>query len=265
MKRTRMAAVVFAAALAAPAFAAGEDFRWQGRVAPGDAIEIKDVNGGITATAGDSDQVLVTATKKARKSDPESVKIEVVEHPGGVTICAVYPAVDGRPNECAPGHGGRMSVHDNDVAVQFQVQVPAGVRLVGRTVNGAISATGLRADATAETVNGAVRLESTGTATANTVNGAITARMGRADWQGALRLKTVNGAVEVTLPENASTEVKASTVNGGIETDFPLTVTGRVGPRSISGTIGSGGRQLELNTVNGGITLRKAGARTSAR
>jgi DUF4097 and DUF4098 domain-containing protein YvlB len=263
MKRITMATVVFAAAVAAPALA--EDFRWEGRVAPGAAVEIKGVNGGIRATGASGDQVLVTAVKKARKSDPESVKVEAVEHDGGVTICAVYPSVDGRQNSCGPGDKGHMNVRDNDVSVEFEVHVPAGVRLAARTVNGGISATGLRADAKADTVNGAVTLESTGTAVANTVNGGITARMGRADWQGALRLNTVNGSIDVTLPASASTDVRAATVNGSIDTEFPLSVTGRISRRSLSGTIGSGGRQLELNTVNGGITLRKAGARTTAR
>ncbi|HVO13126.1 MAG TPA: DUF4097 family beta strand repeat-containing protein [Vicinamibacteria bacterium] len=267
MKQTT-AVVAFAAALAAGLVVtalAAEDFRWQGKVARGAEVEIKGVNGSITATGGSGDEVVVTAVKKGRKSDPASVKVEVVPHAGGVTICAVYPPVHGVANVCAPGDGGHMSTQDNDVSVDFQVQVPEGVRLAAHTVNGAISATGVRADVRANTVNGAVTLESTGIATANTVNGAVRARMGRADWQGTLKLNTVNGSVEVDLPADASTEVSAATVNGHIETDFPLTVVGKIVGRSIHGTIGSGGRQLELNTVNGGIALRKAGAAKAER
>jgi hypothetical protein len=52
--------------------------------------------------------------------------------------------------------------------------------------------------------------------------------------------------------------VRASTVNGQIVTDFPLTVTGRLGPRRVNGTIGSGGRRLELATVNGTIRLKRS-------
>ena len=102
----------------------------------------------------------MSAVKKGRKSDPAQVKVEVVEHAGGVTLCAVYPAPDGRENTCAPGKGGRMNVRDNDVNVEFHVKVPAGVRFVGRTVNGGISGSGLTADAEAETVNGGVDLDS---------------------------------------------------------------------------------------------------------
>jgi hypothetical protein len=262
MKRTTILAAVAAAVLAGPALAAAgqEEFHWAGKVAAGDAVEIKGVNGGIVATGASAGDVEVTAVKKGRKSDPADVKVEVVEHAGGVTICAVYPS-SGAPNECKPGEGGRMNVRDNDVNVEFRVKVPAGVRFVGRTVNGGIEATGISADAEARTVNGGVELDATGTASAETVNGGITARLGRADWSGTLALKTVNGGIHVVMPEGLSADVKASTVNGDIQTDFPLTVTGRISRRKIEGTIGSGGRLLEMETVNGGIELRKHGAK----
>jgi hypothetical protein len=264
MKRTTILAGMVAAALAVPALAAAsearqEPFHWTGKVAAGAAVEIKGVNGGIVATGAPGSSVEVTAIKKGRKSDPAEVKVEVVEHAGGVTICAVYPST-GAPNECKPGEGGRMSVRDNDVNVEFKVTVPTGVRFVGRTVNGGIEASGITADAEAHTVNGGVALEATGAAWAETVNGGITARLGSTDWTGALNLKTVNGGIEMTMPEGLSADVKASTVNGEIQTDFPLTVTGRISRRKLEGTIGSGGRLLELSTVNGGIELHKAGA-----
>jgi hypothetical protein len=259
MKRTTILAAVVAAAFAASARASQEDFHWQGKVAAGAAVEIKGTNGGIVATGGGT-EVEVTATKKGRKSDPAGVKIEVVEHAGGVTICAVYPST-GAPNECKPGEGGRLNAHDNDVNVEFRVKVPVGVRFVGRTVNGGIEASGIAADAEAHTVNGGVQLDATGTARAETVNGGITARLGKADWDGTLRLKTVNGGIEVTMPESLSADVKASTVNGDIQTDFPLAVTGKISHRKIEGTVGSGGRRLEMETVNGGIELHKPGAK----
>ena len=142
-------------------------------MAQGAAVEIKGVNGGISATGTSGGQVEVTAIKKGRKSDPAQVKIQVVEHAGGVTICAVYPTVDGKENTCAPGKGGHMNVKNNDVNVEFQVKVPAGVRFVGKTVNGGISASGIAADAEAETVNGGVDIDAAGTARATTVNGGI--------------------------------------------------------------------------------------------
>src|SRR5213078_3412428 len=157
-------------------------------------------------------------------------------HEDGVTICAVYPSDGRRENSCDAGEGGHMNVHDNDVTVDFTVRVPAGVRFVGKTVNGEVAAADLSSDVEANTVNGSIRISTAGYAEAQTVNGEIT----------------------LDLPAGLSTEVRATTVNGDIQTDFPLMVTGRLGPRRLHGTIGSGGRRLALETVNGSIRLRKA-------
>lgn len=257
MRSSTLGVLALAVALAAPA-ARGEDFRWSGAVAPGRVLEIKGVNGAIHASSASGGEVEVTAIKSGRRSNPAEVEVKVVEHDRGVTICAVYPSPSfGRRNECQPGEGGRMSTRDNDVKVEFTVRVPEGVRFVGRTVNGGVEARGLTADAEVYSVNGGVTVSSTGLARAQTVNGSITAEMGRADWDGPLELKTVNGSITVELPASTSARVEASTVNGGIETDFPLTVTGRFGPRRVSGTIGSGGRDLTLETVNGAIHIRR--------
>src|SRR5262245_29177004 len=90
--------VLAAAAAAAPALRA-DDFRWQGRVASGATIEIKGVNGGIDADPASGSEVEVTAVKRGRRSNPDEVEIKVVEHAGGVTICAVYPSSGGQANE----------------------------------------------------------------------------------------------------------------------------------------------------------------------
>ena len=81
--------------------------------------------------------------------------------------------------------------------------------------------------------------------------------MGRADWTDTLTVSTVNGSITLTLPDSLSTDVRASTVNGDITTDFPMTVSGRMSRRRLEGTIGGGGRTLAIESVNGGITLKR--------
>jgi DUF4097 and DUF4098 domain-containing protein YvlB len=142
--------------------------------------------------------------------------------------------------------------------VHFRVHVPAGVNLVARTVNGDVSVERLTGDVRASTVNGGVEVSTNGLAEASTVNGSIEARVGRADWRGAIDFSTVNGSITVTLPEGLDAEVTASTVNGHLQSDFPLRVEGRFSPRRLTGTIGDGGRQLKLKTVNGSIELRRS-------
>jgi hypothetical protein len=236
-----------------------DDFRWQGRIAQGRAIEIKGVSGEVRAEAASGDQVEVVAHKSARRSDPAGVRLQVVEHAGGITICAVYPNADnGKPNECKPGSGGHMNVRNNDVNVDFTVRVPQGVRFIGRNVNGGVEARSLGGDVEAYTVNGGIRVNANGVVQAQTVNGSINASLGDANWTSAIEFKTVNGSITLDLPAQTNTQLEAETVNGDISTDFPMTVQGRFGRRHVSGTIGNGGRELQLATVNGDIRVRRA-------
>jgi hypothetical protein len=255
MKRMSFVWVAGALALATPCLA--EDFAWRGRLTSGQTLEVRGINGGISAEASGG-EAEVTAVKRARESDPATVQIRAVEHAGGVTICAIYPGRFGRGNSCEPGgEGGGGGTRNNDVTVEFQVKVPAGVKLVAHTVNGAVRVGDVESDVDAETVNGSINVAATGLVKAETVNGSIEASMGRADWTGKLDFETVNGSITLDLPADLSADVDAETMNGRIEVDFPLGGNVHQTKRTLRGTIGGGGRMLDLETVNGSISLRK--------
>lgn len=232
-----------------------EEFRWTGAVDRGDMVEIRGINGGISATPASGDRVEVVAVKSGRRSDPAEVRIDVVEHDGGVTLCAIYPAARGeRENECAPGDGGRLSAQRNDVKVEWEVRVPRGARFTGRTVNGGVEAMGLTDAVDVTTVNGSIKLETAGFATARTVNGSIEAVMGGA-MQGDVSFETVNGAIRLDVDDGLDADVDAAWLNGGLEMDLPFMVQGRMGRRSAQGTLGDGGATMSLRTVNGSIRI----------
>lgn len=235
--------------------AAQQDFSWDGSVDRGDAVSIRGINGGIVARAASGNQVRVTAIKTSEDDPVSSVRIEVVEDSDGVLICAVYPTPDNadEENRCARGRDYEMNNKNNDVKVNFTVEVPAGVELNAVTVNGDVEIGGLTSAVNAVTVNGDIDVSTNGAASATTVNGSIEARVGSLD--DDLEFTTVNGGVRLTLPSGASADVEATTVNGSIETDFPITIRGRWGPRSARGEIGGGGANLEITTVNGSIEI----------
>jgi hypothetical protein len=254
-------ALAVAAALAVVGLrgTAQTDFQWSGQLTTGQTLEIKNVNGDIRAMPSTTTGAQVTASKSARRSDPNGVHIDVVPHAGGVTICAVYPDVPGQPpNRCMPGSDSGMRTKDNDTQVRFEVHVPVGVVFVGKTVNGSVEGDSLNADAEAHTVNGSIKLSTSGLARASTVNGSLTLAMGRADWPNGAKFSTVNGGITLQLPPDLNADLHASTVNGDITSDFPITFTGQVSRRNLRGTIGGGGTALTLSTVNGGISLRKS-------
>ncbi len=240
-----------------------DEFHWSGRVAPGAAVEIKGINGDIRAEPATGDEVQVVAAKRSRRSDVNSVTVKVVEHAGGVTICAIYPNENsGNPNACEPGPGGqgnssaKINVRDNDVRVDFIVRVPPHIGFIGRTINGEIGATSLASNVVSRTVNGSIKISTSGYAEATTINGEISAKLGDANWPQTLVFTTINGGINLDLPSNANTELKAETLNGSITSDFPLNVNSLTSRRRISGRIGVGGRELILKTLNGSINLR---------
>lgn len=264
---------------------AQEPFNWQGRIAQGKEIEIKGVIGDVRAVAASGSEVQVTATRqRGRNGNPQDVQIRVVEHEGGVTICSVYPGRGSNPsNQCDNG-GGRDSnrenrdsnrENNNDTRVNFTVRVPAGVRFVGRTVVGDMDATGLRSDVDASTVSGNTRVSTTGTVRAtsvsgdvemsttgygdaSTVSGDITATLGRGSWPEPLDFRTVSGKITLTLPATTAAQVRAQSMTGRIQSDFPLEIDQRRMQARATGTLGRGGRELNLQTLSGDIRLRRA-------
>lgn len=252
-----------ALALALPAFAvlaqdAEGEFNWSGTVARGGTVEINNLNGPIAAEYTSGDRVEIIAVKDGPADDIAEVEIEVIEHAGGVTICTMYPNRDSRDNVCAPdGDSNLNNQGKNKTRVTFRVRVPAGVQLDADTMNGRITADDMQSNLRLMTMNGAITAQSSGWVHAETMNGAVDVEMGSSDWTGKLALETMNGSIEVVLPAGASADVDAETMNGRVSSDWDdVEVHGRRRNHA-NGTIGSGGRDLSVSTMNGSIRLRR--------
>lgn len=234
------------------------EFRWHGRLEPGRVIEIRGVNGDVRAVRGSGTQVEVTAKAHAEDGEPGEVEIRVIEHEAGITICAVYPGVESQSPDCGPvpSDGGLSA--GRSASVDFQLRVPPGVTFIGRTVKGSVEAQCLAGDVEAYTVDGSIGLSAAGHVLAETVNGSIRASLDTRDWERPLELRTVNGGITVELRPGTNTQVRAATINGEISTEFPLRLQETSGPKSVAGTIGKGGAELNVATVNGRVELLRA-------
>lgn len=251
----RMTGAIVAALVLAPAALAAQKevpFSWSGTLAAGRELEVKGINGDVEVTGVSGRTVTIKAVKRGVKSDPAEVEVRVVPDGDGLEACVVYPGNHGT------GCDTKGSVNENDVTVHFTVQVPADVRLDASTVNGAVRAKGLQADAEAHSVNGDVTVVTSGIAEASTVNGDVRLELGRATWKGEVEATTVNGSVTVVMPEPKHLTITATSTNGEFESDFPITMTGKVTRNRVHGTIGQGGPELDLKSVNGSIALRRA-------
>jgi hypothetical protein len=249
--KTIFGTLLLTAFLAAPATA--QDWSWRKSMAAGQTVEIRSVIGRITATPASGTAVEIVAHKSARRSDPASVDIKVVEHERGIVVCVIYEG----NNHCDRDNNSHGGNRENDTRVDFEVRLPRGVNFTAQTVIGDVSATGLSGRVTAGSVSGGVRVATTGIANASTVSGSIDVRMGRADWSNSLNFSTVSGNISLEIASDLNTDVEFSTVSGNFESDWPIT-TRTAGKRRLRGTIGSGGRELTFSTVSGNVEIRRA-------
>lgn len=221
-------------------------------LAPGGRVSVENINGDITITGGRGDTVEITALKKAGKQDYlDGIEVIITAVDDHVRIETRHPKSSG---------GWFSWGGDSSGSVTYTLKVPASANLdTIESVNGQIEISGVSGVVKASTVNGTIELSDLASdARFETVNGSIEASFSRLAGEQSVNGETVNGKITVLLPANASVSVEAETVNGGIDgDDFGLkTNKGFVG-RDLEGDIGGGEARLSLDTVNGGIRIRK--------
>jgi hypothetical protein len=254
-----LAAIVVASLLATSSLAAQQPWSWQGRIAPGQTLEVSGVRGDVRAIVATGAEARVVATTSAAGGfGSNEVRIVVIPHADGVTICALQGTARRQSDdECRPGSGISGTTNDPE-RVDFEVQVPAGVNFAGRTVTGLVEAVGLDGDVIGSSVSGAVRISTAGSARASTVSGPIDVRLASGDRLHDTSFTSVSGRINMTVAGELNADVRIATLSGRIASDYPITVMSGGGPRGgLEGTIGRGGPRLRFSTVSGDIVIRR--------
>ncbi|MDO8835821.1 MAG: DUF4097 family beta strand repeat-containing protein [Vicinamibacterales bacterium] len=212
-------------------------------------IEVANTNGRIFVEGTDGTTVDVKAEITARAGTDEAARdlltqIEIREEQGNgrVRLETRYPKGLGR----------------SSVEVKYTLRVPRGAKVDVETVNGAIELVQLTGQVRAETTNGGVRGRDLGGAvTATSTNGGLDIAMNGLGADG-VDLETTNGGIELRLPEQTKGTVSVRCVNGGISvTDLPIEKT-ETSRRRLEGTLNGGGPAIRIETVNGGIRIRRS-------
>lgn len=128
----------------------------------------------------------------------------------------------------------------------------------------------------ADSLNGKIILKNvSGSVLAHCLNGEITATLDQVDPTKPMAFSTLNGDIDVTLPDSVRANVRMKTDNGEIYSDFDIkleggshVVTSDSGQRdhgayrirldkTIHGTINGGGPDYQFTSLNGQIYIRK--------
>jgi hypothetical protein len=157
--------------------------------------------------------------------------------------------------------------------VELEITVPTQTRLeLEMTGGGDIFVAGVSGVVDVANHNGSVELTELGSnAVVDARNGSITATFDAVDPELPMAFSTLNGSVDVTLPEGAAADLRIRHTYGGVESDFPLrTSDGRQvtadlagldkgETRVLSASLNGGGPRFDFFTANGTVYLRRGG------
>jgi DUF4097 and DUF4098 domain-containing protein YvlB len=205
-------------------------------------------NGGVSVKGWDRGEVFVRTrinTVAPSQAEADQLAKEIRIDTGGLKIHAEGPEQQ----------------HDFNWSVSFEVFVPRRTDLSLDAHNGGISIADVAGKIEFEAQNGGVVLRRVGgNVHGETTNGGIVVELNGDRWDGdTLDVKTTNGGVVMSVPENYSAHLETSTVNGNVSVDFPVTVQGRI-TKELSVNLGAGGPTVRATTTNGGVKLRRLSA-----
>lgn len=205
-------------------------------------------NGGISIKGWDRNEVLVRARVQAAASTQSEAadlaKQVRIETAGG----KIYAA----------GPSNRENYHWN---VSYEIFTPRRSDLALETYNGGIAIADVSGKIEFTGHNGGVVLRRVGgSVRGGTTNGGLVVELEGANWEGeTLDVRTTNGGIVMSVPENYSAHLETGTVNGHLSVDFPVTVQGRI-TRELAVNLGSGGATVRAMTTNGGVKIKRAGS-----
>ena len=239
-------------------------------------IEARLMSGGITVRGADVKEVLVEAHSRGERGERERERHSDRSDRS-----------DGMRRLDLPGNAGLdVTEEDNVVTIKTSsmnrpadlvITVPRRSSLRLKCMNdGDIYVEQVDGEIDANNLNGKVTLKNVaGSVVAHSLNGAVFATLDRIDSGKPMSFSTLNGDIDVTLPDSLKANVRMKTDNGEIYSDFEVKLmagasvegnnSGRQADGSyhlrfdhaLRGTINGGGPEFQFTSFNGQIYIRR--------
>ena len=230
-------------------------------LAKGGQFEVANENGEIIVKGGQGTEVKVTAHREVTTGSDDDAKkrLENLKMREDVSADRVFI-------EAVTAGSMKDVGFTRGVSVRYEIEVPDGLTVSVKTMNGTVRLDNVNGKITAATTNGNVTGNAiTGAVQGSSVNGSVA--MNLDEVKGDVNLLTVNGAVRMEMPATADVELQATTVNGGVSVDDRLTFAdveknnrSNFGPpTSFRGRLNKGGPRVTLQTTNGPVRVSVRG------
>jgi hypothetical protein len=222
-------------------------------------FEIANQNGDIQVKGTTGSDVKVTAHREVHAGSDEEAHRRLKELKMREDVAADRVVIEAQ-------HDAQGFRFERGLNIRWEVEVPDGLTVTVKTMNGPVRLDDVRGRITAATTNGNVTgTGMSGAVQGSSVNGSVSMKL--AALTGDVRLQTVNGSVRLEVPATVDAELDATTVNGGVSVDDKLGLAdvsanrGGFGPAtSIRGRLNKGGPRVTLQTTNGGVRVSTPGA-----
>jgi DUF4097 and DUF4098 domain-containing protein YvlB len=210
-------------------------------------ISLSNVNGNVSISACDCQQVRLTANVSASDQETRD-RIKVIINASDSRL-SVETKYENNNNHRNNGHS----------KVVYHLSVPNNVSLDSiELVNGDLKIERVAGELDADLVNGDLTSDGmTSSTEVSLVNGDMNLSFANLDNAKKIKLESVNGSIIVNLPSDANVDVSAETVSGSISNEFGLNVhEGKYVGSDMRGVLGDGSVRLSMDNVNGKIKLK---------
>ncbi len=226
-------------------FVAKESFQFKVDVKNHTKLRLDAINGKVEIFGSASaTSVTVTGERRVRSESTadaeeylEKLEVRVTETASIVFVETIQPD----------------KIHGRNFVVDYKITLPENLELDAGNINGNMTIENIKNDVDVDNVNGTIDLKDiVGNASADVVNGLIRAKVTMPQG-GNIDIGTVNGNIELEIPQSTSADFSANVTNGAIQISNLTLKNEATTLRSLRGTLGNGEGTIKTNTVNGSI------------
>ncbi len=234
-------------------------------------VELGLVNGGITVTGYDGDQVLVEARTQMRELTKEEDRERSTSGMFRIPVFSSSLEIEEHNNRI------EISTESWKRTINIDLKVPQQTSLDLSCINhGDITVENVAGSIDVNNINGAVTLLNiSGSVVGHALNGDLTVTFDSVDADKPMSFSSMNGDIDVSFPSSLNCDVKIKNDQGEVYSDFeivriekPVEITeegqaedGRYKvriERTFYGRINGGGSEYTFTNFNGDILIRKS-------
>jgi DUF4097 and DUF4098 domain-containing protein YvlB len=207
-------------------------------------LRLKTFSGRVNITGTGGSQVVIKAVRRATRERLDDITLEITQSGNVIDIDA--------------NHRLRERRNDNVVETDFDIQVPAQVRLDLRTFSAPVTVSNVGGDLVVEGFSSEIRLtDVNGPKRVKTFSGEVTVEASSWTDGDDMNVNTFSGDVTLRLPDSARGDITFDSFSGSFNSDLPVTLSSS-SRRNFRGALNGGGSSnFRLNTFSGSVRIQR--------